>query len=114
METVILKKRKEKEIRDGASTVLYTVYIAYIVYTVYAVHTVYTIQTAFYNASTYCSLKGRLKRYWNGLLGFWAECWMEWMDGTPKTVMTTLAPAVLRYNQYSNATSQIDSGIDGC
>ena len=40
------KKRQEKEIRDGASTALNTVYIAYIVYTVYAVHTVYTIQTA--------------------------------------------------------------------
>ena len=56
------------------------------------------------HAYIYC--QGRLKRYWNGLMGFRAKCWVtgwtpsngvEWID-TPQTVMTTRAPAVLKKN----------------
>ena len=53
----------------------YTVYIVLIVYiasTTHTVFTVYTIQAALHCSSIYAYLycKGRLERYWKGLISF--------------------------------------------
>ena len=65
---------EKNTIRDGGSTTLYTAYNVCTVYTVCTVQTTLHCLNVSMYACIYCW--GRLERYWNGLTGFCARCWV--------------------------------------
>ena len=61
--------------------------------TLFTLLSLFILFKLFYTALTFACIpiyvhcQGRLKGYWNGLMGFWTKCWLIgwWMDGLQVT-----------------------------